>query len=54
MVKDHRALVDFPAQVRVQGGLPIMHDGLRGRVGVSGAAFNQDADVARAGMAALA
>ncbi len=54
MVKDRPALVSFPGQVRVQGGLPIRHDGeCVGAVGVSGVASHQDEQVAQAGLAAL-
>jgi glc operon protein GlcG len=54
MVKDRPALLGFPGQVRVQGGLPIQVNGeWVGAVGVSGAASPQDEQVARAGIAAL-
>jgi glc operon protein GlcG len=54
MVKDRPALLGFPGQVRVQGGLPIQVNGeWVGAVGVSGAASHQDEQVARAGIAAL-
>jgi glc operon protein GlcG len=54
MVKDRPALVSFPGQVRVQGGLPIkVGNECVGAVGVSGAASDQDEQVARAGIAAL-
>jgi glc operon protein GlcG len=55
MVKDRPALVSFPGQLRVQGGLPIRHDGeCVGAVGVSGVASHQDEQVAAAGIKALA
>ena len=55
MVKDRPALVGFPGQLRVQGGVPIkMGDECVGAVGVSGVASDQDEQVARAGIAALA
>jgi glc operon protein GlcG len=55
MVKDRPALLGFPGQVRVQGGLPIQSGGdWVGAVGVSGAASHQDEEVARAGIEALA
>jgi glc operon protein GlcG len=55
MVKERPALVAFPGQLRVQGGLPIRHDGeCVGAVGVSGVASHQDEQVAQAGLAALA
>ena len=55
MVKERPALVGFPGQVRVQGGLPIKIDAdCVGAVGVSGVASHQDEEVARAGIAALA
>ena len=54
MVKDRPALVTFPGQVRVQGGLPIKSGtDCVGAVGVSGAASNQDEQCAQAGIAAL-
>ena len=54
MVKDRPALLGFPGQVRVQGGLPILvGTDCVGAVGVSGAASAQDEQVARAGIAAL-
>ncbi len=54
MVKERPALVAFPGQVRVQGGLPMQINGeWVGAVGVSGAASHQDEQVARAGIAAL-
>jgi glc operon protein GlcG len=55
MVKERPALVAFPGQLRVQGGLPIRHDGeCVGAVGVSGVASHQDEQVAQAGLTALA
>ena len=54
MVKDRPALVGFPGQLRVQGGLPIQVEGeCVGAVGVSGVASHQDEQIARAGIAAL-
>jgi glc operon protein GlcG len=54
MVKERPALISFPGQVRVQGGLPILVGGdCVGAVGVSGAASHQDEQVARAGLEAL-
>ena len=54
LVKDRPALVGFPGQLRVQGGLPIKHQGeCVGAVGVSGVASHQDEQVAAAGIAAL-
>lgn len=54
MVKDRPALISFPGQVRVQGGLPITSGSdCVGAVGVSGAASAQDEQCARAGIAAL-
>lgn len=54
MVKDRPALVTFPGQVRVQGGLPIKSGAeFVGAVGVSGAASHQDEQCAQAGLAAL-
>jgi len=55
MVKDRPALVGFPGQLRVQGGLPIVVEGeCVGAVGVSGVASHEDEQVARAGIGALA
>jgi glc operon protein GlcG len=55
MVKDRPALVGFPGQLRVQGGVPIkVGEECVGAVGVSGVASDQDEQVARAGIAALA
>jgi glc operon protein GlcG len=54
MVKERPALLGFPGQVRVQGGLPIkVGEEWVGAVGVSGAASPQDEQVARAGIAVL-
>jgi glc operon protein GlcG len=54
MVASRPALLGFPGQVRVQGGLPIIVDGeCVGAVGVSGVASHQDEEVARAGLDAL-
>ncbi len=54
MVKERPALLAFPGQVRVQGGLPILARGeCVGAVGVSGAASHQDEELARAGIAAI-
>lgn len=54
MVKERPALVAFPGQLRVQGGLPVLVEGdCLGAVGVSGVASHEDEQVARAGIAAL-
>lgn len=54
MVKERPALVMFPGQVRVQGGLPLKAGGeCVGAVGVSGVASAQDEQVAAAGVAAF-
>jgi glc operon protein GlcG len=54
MVVERPALLGFPGQVRVQGGLPILVDGeCAGAVGVSGVASHQDEQVARAGLSVL-
>ncbi len=54
VVKERPALVAFPGQLRVQGGLPIQVEGeCVGAVGVSGVASHEDEQVARAGIAAL-
>ncbi len=54
MIKERPALVGFPGQLRVQGGLPIMvGSDCVGAVGVSGVASHLDEQVARAGLEAL-
>jgi glc operon protein GlcG len=54
MVKDRPALATMP-RVAVEGGLPLLYDGHRvGGIGVSGVQSHQDAEVARAGLEALA
>ncbi len=54
MIKERPALVAFPGQLRVQGGLPILVGGdCVGAVGVSGVASHHDEQVARAGLEAL-
>lgn len=54
MIKDRPALVGFPGQLRVQGGLPIKAgDHFVGAVGASGVASHQDEQIARAGIDAL-
>ncbi len=54
MVKERPALVAFPGQLRVQGGLPILVEGeCVGAAGVSGGASHEGEQVARAGIAAL-
>jgi glc operon protein GlcG len=54
LTKDRPVLLQFPGQVRVQGGLPIIVAGeCVGAVGVSGVQSFQDEEVARAGIAAL-
>lgn len=46
--------VTMPNVIALEGGLPIMHAGLViGAIGVSGMRSDQDAQVARAGIAAL-
>ena len=54
MVRERPALISFPGQVRVQGGLPILVGAeCVGAVGVSGAASPQDEQVGRAALEAL-
>jgi glc operon protein GlcG len=54
MIKERPALTAFPGQLRVQGGLPIRHEGeCVGAVGVSGVASHQDEQAAQAGLTAL-
>jgi uncharacterized protein GlcG (DUF336 family) len=48
-------LLSAPGLIAMEGGLPILHDGkVIGGIGVSGMQSSQDAEVARAGLAALA
>jgi glc operon protein GlcG len=55
MIAQRPALVAFPGQLRVQGGLPILVGGeCVGAVGVSGVQSHQDEQVAGAGLDAVA
>jgi uncharacterized protein GlcG (DUF336 family) len=48
-------LLSAPGLIAMEGGLPILHEGrVIGGIGVSGMQSSQDAEVARAGLAALA
>ena len=48
------ALLSVPGMVMMEGGVPIMLDGVCvGAVGVSGVASYQDEQIAKAGIAAL-
>lgn len=48
------ALLKLPGALPVEGGIPLMADGkVIGAIGVSGGTSPQDAQVARAGVAAL-
>jgi glc operon protein GlcG len=55
MIKAGRtAFLSFPLQAMVEGGVPIQIDGRTvGAVGVSGVQSNEDAQIAKAGVAAL-
>ena len=54
MVVERPALVGFPGQLRVQGGLPLLVGGeCVGAVGVSGVQSHEDEQVCNAGIAAL-
>lgn len=55
MVSDGRVnMMALPGAVPVEGGLPLLHDGvLVGAIGVSGVTSAQDGQVAAAGVAAL-
>lgn len=49
------AFLSVPLEGMLEGGVPITHDGhVVGAVGVSGVKSDQDAQIARAGIAALA
>jgi len=56
MIKAGRhAFLSAPLNAMLEGGMPIVVDGqVVGAVGVSGVKSNQDAQVARAGIASLA
>ena len=54
-VKDRPGYATFPADILIQGGLPILHQGeCVGGIGVSGALSHEDEKVAQAGIDALA
>ncbi|MFI5210969.1 MAG: heme-binding protein, partial [Gemmatimonadales bacterium] len=47
-------LITMPYMIALEGGIPIVRDGqVIGGIGVSGMQSSQDAEVARAGLAAL-
>jgi len=47
-------LITMPYMIALEGGIPIVQDGkVTGGIGVSGMQSSQDAEVARAGLAAL-
>ncbi len=53
-LKDRPAFLTYPADVMLQGGVPIFHEGeCVGAIGVSGRASHEDEQVADAGVAAL-
>ncbi len=54
MAKTRPAITSIPGMVPLEGGVPVMVNGLLvGAVGVSGASSQQDVQVAEAGIAAL-
>ena len=49
------AVLSMPGAVKIEGGLPIVHDGeFLGAIGVSGVQSSEDGIIAKAGLAALA
>ncbi len=55
LVKDRPAMMKFPDNLPLQGGVPIMYQGeCVGAIGVSGVQSQQDEQVANAGIGALA
>ena len=53
-VKERPAFVEFPVDVKIQGGLPIMHQNeCVGAIGVSGVQSHEDEQIADAGIKAL-
>jgi len=54
LVKDRPAMLKFPENLPIQGGVPIMYQGdCVGAIGVSGVQSHQDEQIANAGVAAL-
>ena len=54
LIKDRPAMMKFPDNLPIQGGVPIMAQGeCVGAIGVSGVQSQQDEQVASAGIAAL-
>jgi glc operon protein GlcG len=54
-VKDRPGYASFPADILIQGGLPLMYDNeCVGGIGVSGVLSHEDEKVAQAGVDALA
>jgi uncharacterized protein GlcG (DUF336 family) len=53
-VKERPAFINYPTEILIWGGLPIMHQGeCVGGIGVSGVASQDDEKVAQAGIDAL-
>ena len=53
-VKERPVFLEFPADVKIQGGLPIMHQNeCVGAIGVSGVQSHEDEQIAAAGIKAL-
>jgi uncharacterized protein GlcG (DUF336 family) len=54
LVKERPAMLKFPENLPIQGGVPIMYQGdCVGAIGVSGVQSHQDEQIANAGVAAL-
>ena len=54
LIKDRPAMMKFPDNLPLQGGVPILHQGeCVGAIGVSGVQSQQDEQVANAGISAL-
>jgi glc operon protein GlcG len=54
LVKDRPAMLKFPENLPIQGGVPIMYQGdCVGAIGVSGVQSHQDEQIANAGVTAL-
>jgi uncharacterized protein GlcG (DUF336 family) len=54
MIKDRPAMMKFPDNLPLQGGVPIMHQNeCVGAIGVSGVQSQQDEQIAKAGVAVV-
>jgi glc operon protein GlcG len=53
-VKERPGFLNFPVNLQVQGGLPLMHQGeCVGAIGVSGVQSHEDEQIAQAGVSVL-